>query len=173
MEEEIKISSLKPPMPSSSSSRSVLREQALAAWRFQPFDTTKDQDAHAAWIFKASQRDMEIVTRALVTELNSRPAEEVIITTSNEKNAGPSTSEIPSSSISSCDPGSPSETAVEAKAKACASVEDSDSKAGLSEAPETRILHAEALSRSCKNQRSIPAMKNFSSKKRSRNISVD
>ena len=89
-----------------SSTRNVLREEALAAWRFQPSDRVKDHDAQAAWIFQASKRDMEIVTRALVTELNSRPDHEgVIITSSNEKSARPSTSEVPSSSISSCDPG--------------------------------------------------------------------
>ena len=98
-----------------SSTRNVLREEALAAWRFQPSDRVKDHDAQAAWIFQASTRDMEIVTRALVTELNSRPDGGVIFGTSNEKNAGPCTSETASSSISSCDPGSPSQHAVEAK----------------------------------------------------------
>ena len=69
---------------------------------------------------------MEIVTRALVTELNSRPDHEgVIITSSNEKSARPSTSEVPPSSISSCDPGSPSQAAIEAKASTRVEVLDS------------------------------------------------
>lgn len=159
--EEVTRSNLKLSMPSRSSS--VLREQALAAWRLQPSETAKDQDADAAWIFQASQRDMEIVTRALERELNSRPHEGVSTRTS-EKIAGTYTIEVMSSSISSCDPGSPSQAAVEAKA----SLEVSESKAGQYEAPGSRIPPAESLSRSCNNQRSISAMNNFVGKRRSR-----
>jgi len=160
--EEVTRSNLKLSMPSRS--RSALKEQALAAWRFQPSDTAaKDQEADAPWIFQASQRDMEIVTRALERELNSRADEGVIVRTS-EKITGTFTSEVASSSMSSCDPGSPSQVAVEAKA----SLEVSDPKAGQYEAPGTRTPPAESLSRSCNNQRSIPAMNNFIGKRRSR-----
>jgi hypothetical protein len=162
--EEVTRSNLKLSMPSRS--RSVLREQALAAWSFQPSGTAKDHDAEIAWIFQASQRDMEIVIRALVRELNSRPEEEVIIGTSNEKITGSSTSEVASSSMSSCDPGSPFQAAVEAKASA--SVEVSDSMESQSETPGTRSPSAEALSRSCNNQRSIPVMNNFIGKRQLR-----
>jgi hypothetical protein len=143
-----------------------LREEALDAWHFQPSVTAKDKDTDAAWIFQASQRDMEIVTRALERELNSRPDEGVIIRNSNEKIAVTSMSEVVSSSMSSCDAGSPSQAAVEAKASAI--VEVSDSMDGQFEAPGTRTPPAESLSRSCNNQRSIPAMNNFIGKRRSR-----
>jgi hypothetical protein len=146
--------------------RSVLREEALAAWRFQPSVTAKDKDTDAAWIFQASQRDMEIVTRALERELNSRPDEGFIIRNSNEKIAVTSMSEVVSSSMSSCDAGSPSQAAVEAKASAI--VEVSDSMDGQFEAPGTRTPPTEAVSSSCNNQRSIPAMNNFIGKRRSR-----
>lgn len=157
-----------PKLPLPYRSRSVLREKALAAWRLQPSDRAKDLPARngnrnedlpglPAWIFEDSRRDMEIVTRALVTELNSRPNERVITRISNEKNAGPS------SSTSSCDPGSPSQTAVDAKASA--SLEVSDSMEAQSEAPGTRT---ETLSISCNNQRSIPGLNNFIGKRRSR-----
>jgi hypothetical protein len=153
-------------MPSTGRGRSILREEALAAWRFQPSGMAKDLPARhgnrnedlpglPVWIFQASQRDMEIVTRALVRELNSKPDEGAF--------TGPFTSEVPSSSTSSCDPGSPSHTAVEAKASA--SVEVSDSMAAQFEGPGTRT---EALSRSFNNQRSIPALNNFIGKRRSR-----
>lgn len=102
-----------------SRSRSVLREQALAPWRFQPSDTAKvlparhgnrnkDFPGLPAWIMKASQRDMEIVTRALMAELDSRADEGALTRTLNKKNVVPFTSEIVSSSTSSCDLGSPS-----------------------------------------------------------------
>lgn len=157
--EEVTRSNLKLSMPSRSIS--VLREEALAAWRFQPADTAKDQDADAAWIFQASQRDMEVVTRALERELNSRPHEGV---RTSEKIAGTSASEVVSSSMSSCDPGSPSQAAFEAKA----SLEVSKSKAGQYETQGTQTPPAESFSRSCNNQRSIPAMNNFVGKRRSR-----
>jgi hypothetical protein len=167
--EEVTRSNLKLSMPSRS--RSALKEQALAAWRFQPSDTSRDQHADVAGMFQPSHPDMEIVVGALERELNSRPEEGVIIGNSSEKNssekiAGSSTSEVASSSMFSCDLGSPSQATVEAKA--IASVEVSDSMAGQSEAPGTRTLPAEALSRSCNNQKSVPAMNNFLGKRRSR-----
>jgi hypothetical protein len=155
--EEVTGSNLKLSMPFRS--RSVLREQALAAWRFQPSDTAKNQGVDAAWIFQASQQDMEIVTRALERELNSRPDEGVVIRSSNEKNVGPSTSEVAPSSMSSCDLVNPSQAAEEVKA----SLEVLDSTAKGNRTPP-----AEALSKSCNNQRSIPAMSNFIGKGRSR-----
>lgn len=158
---EVTRSNLKLSKPSRS--RSVLREQALAAWRLQPSETAKDQDADATWIFQASQRDMEVVTRALERELNSKQDEGVIVGTS-EKITGTATSDVASSSMSSCEPDSPAQAAVEAKA----SLEISDSKAGQYETPGTRITPAESLSRSCNNHRSIPAMNNFTGKRRSR-----
>jgi hypothetical protein len=114
--------------------RSVLREEALAAWRFQPSDTTKDLPARhgnrnedlpglPAWISQASRRDTEIITTALMRELNSRPDE------------GKTSAEV------------------------------SDSMAAQFEALGTRT---EALSRSCNNQGSIPALNNFIGKRRSR-----
>jgi len=152
--EEVSRSSLSVPWRS----RSVLREKALAAWRFQPSDMAKIQNTDAAWIFKAAQRDMEIITRALERELNSRTNDDgVIIRTWDEKNAGPSTTEAVSSSVSSCDPGSPSLGAEEAKE--CLEVSDSMARGN-------RTLPAEALSRSCNNQRSIPATNNFMGKRR-------
>lgn len=150
----------------SSSSRSILREQALAAWRFKPSDTAKDQDADAAWIFEASQRDTELVIRALERELNSRPDEGILIGTLNNNIAGSSRSEVASSSTSSCDPGSPSRAAVEAKASE--SVEVLHSMAGQSETPGTRNRLAEALLTPCNNQRSVPVRNNFIRKSRSR-----
>jgi len=138
----------------------------LAAWRFQPSDTSRDKHADVAGMFQASHPDMEIVVGALERELNSRPEEGVIIGNSSEKIAGSSTSEVASSSMLSCDLGSPSQATVEAKA--IASVEVSDSMAGQSEAPGTRTPPAEALSRSCNNQKSVPAMNNFIGKRRSR-----
>jgi len=98
-----------------------------------------------------------------VRVLNSRPNEGVITRTPNQKNAGPLTNEVPSSSTSRCDPGSPSHTAVEAKASA--SVEVSDSTSAQFEAPWTPT---EALLRSSNNQRSISALNNYISKRRSR-----
>jgi len=143
--------------------KSILREEALDAWHFQPFVTAKDKDTDAAWIVQASQRDMEIVTRALQRELNSRPDEGVIIRTSNEKIAVTSMIEVVSSSMSSCDPGSPSQAAVEAKASAF--VEVSDLMDGQFQALGTRMSPTEVVSRSCNNQRSIPAMNNFIGKR--------
>lgn len=112
---------------------------------------------------KASQRDMEIVTRALVAELDSRADEGTLTRTSNAKNAVPFTSEVVSSSTFSCDPGSPSHSTVEQKASA--SVEESDSVAAQFETPGIR---AEALSKSCNNRRSTPALNNFICKQRTR-----
>lgn len=162
--EEATRSNMKLSMPFRS--RSILREEALAAWRFKPSDTAKDQDSDAARIFEASQRDMEMVIRALERELNSRPVESIIIGTSKEKIAGSSTGEVPSSSASSCDPGSPSESDVEAKASVKLRV--SDPMVGQSESPGTRTRHAGALSRSCNNQRSIAVVNNSIGKRASR-----
>lgn len=153
---------------------SVLREQAVAPWRFQPSDSAKflpsrhgnhnkDLPGPPPCILLSWQRDMEIVTRALVRELKCRPDGGVISRTSNEKNMGPLTSEIASSSTSSCDPGSPFPKPVEAKSSA--SVEVSDLMDAQFEVPGTRT---EALSRSCNTQRSIPGLNNFIGKRRSR-----
>jgi len=140
-------------------SRSVLREQALASWCFQPFDTAKIQDTDAAWIFQAAQRDMEMITKTLERELNSTPDDHgLLITTPDEKNAGSSTTEAVSSSVSSCDPGSPSQGAEEAEE----SLEVSDSMARGNRTPP-----ADALSRSCNNHRSLGATNNFIGKRRS------
>lgn len=103
--------------------------------------------------------------RALDLELNSRTEEGVITRTSNEKMAGSSTSEVASSSTSSCDPGSPSQAAM--KAKASGSVEVSNSMTGQSETPRTRTRPlAEALARSCNDRRYIPMRNNFNGKRR-------
>lgn len=100
-----------------------------------------------------------MVTRALERELNSRTGEEATIRTSNKKNAGPSPSEVTSSSMPFSNPGSPSQAGEEAKA----SLEVSDSMASKNRTPS-----AEPLSTSCSNQRSISAMNDFIGKRRSR-----
>lgn len=143
--EKVTRSNLKLSMPSRN--RSGLKEQALAAWHFQPSNKANHQHTDTAWIFEAAQRDMETRTRALVTELNSTPDDDgLIIRTSDEKNAGPSTSEVTSSSVSSCDPGSPSQAAQEVSS---------------SMIPGNQTPPAKALSIACNNQRSILAMNNF------------
>eukprot|EP01018_Ginkgo_biloba_P009262 Gb_22131 [translate_table: standard] len=53
------------------SPRSVLREQALAAWKFLPSCTVGEKDFDPAQFAQTSQRDMELLTRALERELNS------------------------------------------------------------------------------------------------------
>jgi len=155
--EEVSRSNLKLSVPWRS--RSISREKALAAWRFQPSDTAKIQNTDAPWIFEAAQRDMEIIRRALERVLNSTPDDDaLIIRTSKEENAGPSTSEVTSSSVSSCDPGSPSQGNEEAKE----SLEVSDSMARGNRTPP-----ADAFSNPRNNQRSIPATNNFIGKRRS------
>lgn len=69
-------------------SRDVLKEKALAAWKFQPCLTEKEKEANGDWIVHASQRDMEFVVRALQKELYSVPLEDNIFTTidRNDKN---------------------------------------------------------------------------------------
>lgn len=73
---------------------------------------------------------------------------------------GSFTSEVTSSSMSSCNLGS-------LEAKASARVEVSDSMADKSKTPGIRTPLAEALSRSYNNQISIPLMNNFIGKRRS------
>merc|ERR1711915_646242 len=98
---------------------------------------------------------MEMITKALERELNSTPNDHgLIITTPDEKNAGSSTTEALSSSVSSCDPG-----AEEAKE----SPEVSDSMARGN-----RTLPVDALSRPCNNQRPLATTNNRIGKRRSR-----
>jgi len=158
MMEEVSRSNVKLPVPGRS--RSVLRKQALASWRFQPSDTAKIQDTDAAWIFQAAQRDMKMIRRALERELNSTSDDHgVLITTPDAQNAGSSTTEAVTSSVSSCDPGSPSQGAEEAEE----SLEVSDSMARGN-----RTLPVDALSRSCNNQRPLATTNNRIGKRRSR-----